>query len=212
MSSLMAAIQSGDLSTVQQLITEDPARLHAEENGVTPILMSVYYRQPAVTDFLLAHADHLSLFEAAAVGQTQTVAILLSQDSAQVNAYAGDGFTALGLAAYFGHEAVALLLLEHGADVNQAAHNAQKVAPLHSAVAGQHRAIVDLLLEHGADVQAAQEQGITALMAAAQHGDIPLVETLLVHGARIDARTTDRKTAADFAREAGHPEVVELLE
>ena len=48
---------------------------------------------------------------------------------------APDGFFALGLAAFFGHTETVTWLLDHGADVNQNASNAQRVTALHGAVA-----------------------------------------------------------------------------
>ena len=56
------------------------------------------------------------------------------------------------------------------------ANNPMQVTPLHSAAAARNLAIVRALLEHGAPVNARQQKGWTALHAAAQHGDKPMVE------------------------------------
>jgi ankyrin repeat protein len=68
-----------------------------------------------------------------------------------VAAASNDGITALMLAAHGGHEAVAQLLLQHGADV-AAASNAGGTALMLAAVGG-HVAVAQLLLQHGADVR-----------------------------------------------------------
>ena len=65
-----------------------------------------------------------------------------------------DGATALMLAALGGHEAVAQVLLQHGADVAAADNNGGTA--LMGAAQGGHEAMAQLLLQHGADVAAAR--------------------------------------------------------
>jgi ankyrin repeat protein len=68
---------------------------------------------------------------------------------ARTTAFSPDGYTALGLASFFGHlQAVNLLLGRR--QVNVASRNEMNVMPLHSAVAGRHLAVAKVLLEHGA--------------------------------------------------------------
>ena len=69
--------------------------------------------------------------------------------------------SALMCAAVGGHEAVAQLLLQHGADV-AAARNDGRTA-LMCAAEGGHEAVAQLLLQHRADVAAADNDGWTAL-------------------------------------------------
>ena len=76
----------------------------------------------------------------------------------------GDGNTALILAARCGHEAVAKLLLDHGADV-AAADNHGNTAWIFAVGRGKG-AVAKLLLVHGADVASAQNAGVTALIGA----------------------------------------------
>ncbi len=126
------------------------------------------------------------------------MAELLSLDPASVDGWSPDGFTALHLAAYFGHDAVAADLLRRGADVAAVARNVIRVQPLHSAAAGGHTALARLLLEHGADPNARQEGGFVPLHAAALAGNDELYELLVASGADQDAATDDGRTAADF--------------
>ena len=74
------------------------------------------------------------------------------------------GVTALMSAALGGHEAVAQLLLQHGADVMAAANDGSTA--LIFAAEGGHVAVAQLLLQHGADVRVALRDGRTALMIA----------------------------------------------
>ncbi len=126
----------------------------------------------------------LDVFDAAAVGRTHGLEALLDGEPGLATAWSADGFTALHLAAFFGQEDAAKILLERGAEPNVVARNATiVVTPLHSAAAGAHSAIVKLLLAAGADPNARQPGGFTALDAAQQNGDDESAEALLAAGA-----------------------------
>jgi ankyrin repeat protein len=209
---LFAAIKAGDQARVEGLLAADPALAAArDDRGMSAVLTAAYWQQPAIVAALLAYGPELSFYEAAAAGDPARVDAILRDDPAVLDAYASDGFTALGLACFFGHADAAALLLARGADPNRASDNDMRVAPLHSAAAGGHRPIVRMLLDRGADPLAAQEGGFTALHSAAQNGDAPLVELLLAHGAQPNALTDDGKTPRDLALEEGHDGVAELL-
>ena len=59
----------------------------------------------------------VGIFAAAAKGQTDELRSLLEKDPSLINAHSAEGFTPLGLAAFFGHPETVLALLEAGADV-----------------------------------------------------------------------------------------------
>lgn len=144
----------------------------------------------------------LDVFEAAALGDADRVAALVAADAALVRARTPDGFSALGLAAFFAQPASARVLIDAGAPVDEPSANGMRVTPLHSAAAARQLEIARWLVERGASVDARQHGGYTALHAAAQNGDLPLVELLLAHGADRTLRTDDNKSAADFATDA----------
>jgi ankyrin repeat protein len=211
-SELFTAIKGGDGARVEALLAQDPTLASArDESGLSAVLTAAYWQQPAIVAALLARGPRLTFYEAAAAGVTDRIEAALQDAPQLLDAYAPDGFTALGLASFFGHADAAALLLARGADPNRASDNQMRVAPLHSAAAGRHLAIAQALLDHGADVNAAQEGGFTPLHAAAQNGDVPLAELLLARGANPAAATSDDKTPRDFAREEGHAELAELL-
>jgi len=164
----------------------------------SPILALVY-RGDRDAALALAAGRTLDLFEAAALGDAERVRAILDADATAARTRAPDGFSALGLAAFFGQAACARLLIDAGAPVDEPAANAMRVTPLHSAAAAGHVEIARWLLERGASVDARQQGGYTALHAAAQNGDLPLVELLLAHGADRALRSDDGKSAADFA-------------
>src|SRR5205085_4730043 len=117
-----------------------------------------------------------------------------------INSYAPDGFFPLALAAFFGHTDIVKFLLAQGADVQQAATNAQRVNALHAASANRHLEISRMLIERGIDVNSKQEGGFSPLQEAAQNGQLELVELLLQHGADTHAKNDDGQTALHQAR------------
>jgi len=75
-----------------------------------------------------------------------------------------------------------------------------------------HGEIVNALLAAKADVNTATKSGWTALMAAAEHGDLSVVKALLERGVRINATTYNGLTALMKGAAHGHAEVVKLLQ
>lgn len=209
---LFSAIHANNLEGVQLLIQAEPELLTAiSPSGLSPVLFAAYYHRPDILRYLIGAGASLTLFEAAAAGQVSRVLELLEADPAQVNAFSPDGFSPLGLAAFFGHHELATELLSRGADIHAVSQNAMQVAPLHSAVAGNHRAMVEQFVLAGADVNAAQQDGFTPLMGAAQNGNAELVRFLLLHGANVASRSADGRAAWDLASEEKHEEVLKIL-
>jgi ankyrin repeat protein len=208
----ITAIKAGNLEQIGQMIEADRALVNATGEGVSAVLTAIYYGKPEIADYLIAQGARLNLFEAAAANQYERAKALLIENPDLANAYASDGFQPLGLAAFFGHTAIAHLLLEYGAALNSPSQNTQQVLPLHSSVAGQHLELSRLLLEHGADVNARQEGDFTPLQGAAQNGQREMVELLLAYGADKGALSRDGQSALDFARAGGYDAIIELLE
>jgi uncharacterized protein len=147
----------------------------------------------------LARDAGLTIFEAAALGRLDRVRELLNLEGGFVDLWSPDGFTALHLAAFFGHEDVAAELLRRGADVDAVSRNPNlSVQAIHSAAAGNHLGIVRLLLDHGADPNAVQEGGFRPIHAAAQNGNDELYALLVERGADEGAAADDGRTAAEF--------------
>jgi uncharacterized protein len=175
------------------------------------ILTALYDRNRDEAVRLADAAAGLSIWEAAALGREADLRRLLERDAALANAWAPDGHTPLGLAAFFAGTGTVRLLLEHGADVAAAARNGMQVQPLHAAIASGHADTSRLLLERGAAVNARQQAGYTPLMGAAAAGRRDLVDLLIGRGADPSLTSDDGKTAADLARERGHGELAGYL-
>ena len=206
------AVTQGDRPTIEEMLSSQPELVHSRSaNGVSAILLAVYYGMPDMAHFLIAHGANPDIFEASATGLTKRVQDLLEADPSLVNAVAADGYQPLGLASFFGHSEAARYLVEHGAQVNSASRNGQRVMPLHSAAAGQHLEIARLLLENGADPNAVQADDFTPLHAAADNGQVEMVKLLLSCGADPGLKMRGGQTAYDLASAKGHTEAASLL-
>ena len=209
--SFFDAIKRGDREAVERQLAADPSLIHARENGLSPILVAAYYGHPQIASFLADKTVALTIFEAATTGKINNVLRLLARDPQLVNAYAGDGFQALGLACFFGHLDVAEYLVKAGAPINSPSRNELSAAPIQSAAAAGHERIVDMLLKNGADPNVREQGGYTPLHAAAQNGDLAVIGTLIYGGADLEIKSHDGKTPLDLALEAGHMEAAKLL-
>lgn len=209
---LFQAIHANNLEGVRLLVTAEPRLLEAiSPTGLSPVLFATYYSRPEIMRLLIGAGAPMSVFEAAATGELAPLLAHLDSDPDLVDANSPDGFSPLGLAAFFGREEIAAELLARGADVNRPSTNAMRVQPLHSAAAGNHTALALRLLAVGAEVNAAQNGGFTPLMSAAQNGNAALVEALLAAGADRTATTEDGRDAEALAREEGHAAVLAIL-
>jgi ankyrin repeat protein len=211
----LEAVKKGDRATVDRMLDADPALAAArDENGTSAVLLAHYHGKADVAAALLARAPALDVFEAATAGDAERVAALVDADRSLANAVARDGYTPLGLAAFFKRGDVVKTLLERAADPSLPSRD-QGFTPLHSAVAndaaGSERDIVRLLLEAGADPNAKSHEGGTPLHSAAFTGDLDIAEMLLAYGA--DPSATDPKsfTPLDIARDRRNVEVAALL-
>src|SRR6266566_5283183 len=150
---------------------------------LSPIMDALYHGRADEAQRLVADAspDSLTIHEAAAAGVVPRLEQLLASDPATLNAWSPDGFQPL------------------------------QVAALHAALAGPDHEIARLLVAAGADVNSRQQGGGTPLHEAAQNGEVELVRLLLEHGADPKATDDQHRTAADFAREQSHTEVVDFL-
>jgi uncharacterized protein len=162
------------------------------------LLEALYRGDRDALDAALAEESDLTIFEAAAVGRLERVHELLLLEAGFVDLWSPDGFTALHLAAFFGHVEIAVELLRRGADVNAVARNQLAVQPINSAAAANHTEVVRVLLDHGADPNAREAAGFAPIHAAAHNGNDELYDLLVARGADQEAATDDGRTVADL--------------
>lgn len=209
---VFSLIEAGEVGALRALLADHPSAAEARRaDGMSALLWARYQDELDAVAALLEANPRLDVFEAAALGHPEVLRAELDRDPNLAVAYSPDGFTALGLASFFGNREGVELLLARGARVNDASQNRMRVAPLHSALAGTDPTIADLLLAAGADVNAVQADGYTPLHEAAQNGDRAMAERLVAAGADPQARLDDGSTPADSARRAGHAPLAEWL-
>ncbi|HEV8266242.1 MAG TPA: ankyrin repeat domain-containing protein, partial [Gemmatimonadales bacterium] len=197
-------IRAGNRGRLEALLGAHPGLVNVRnESGHSPVLIAQYHKKRDLVGVLLAAGPELDIFDAASVGRTDRVAELLDRDPSLLNAYSGDGFFPLGLAAFFGHPDTVRLLLGRGADVTQVARNPMRIQALHAAVAGRSFEVVRLVVEAGAPIDAKQQEGWTPLHAAVHQPNLEMTRYLLAHGADPKLQNDAGKSAIGLAADQG---------
>ncbi len=152
------------------------------------------------------------LFEAVRHGRIKTVQELLSQD-VNVNMRDEAGNTPLLLAAEDEHTEIAILLIEHQADVH--ASNLEGRTVWGCAAFTGNLTLMTHLVQHGIHpgISIKDDDGNewTALLLAAEDGELPTVRFLVEHGADVNAVIEHERTASISAASEGHLHVLDYL-
>lgn len=210
---LETAVKTGDLATIKSVLKTNPALADAQDQNSLPlVLTATYAHQPTAAQALVEAGAYLSIFSAAAAGNLERVKTLILDWSERLNLYGRDGFTPLQLACYFGHEDVALWLINQGADVRAVAQNNSQISAVHAAAACAAHTILEALLANGADINARQQNGYTVLHQAAHKNDRVMLELCLQYAADLTLTDDNGQTALDMARADGHKEAIARLE
>jgi ankyrin repeat protein len=210
---LLDAMRRRNARQVAELLAADPAlALARAAGGETLVLHACYLGAPELVPVLLAGRAP-DACEAAALGDVAALRTALEDDDDARVRRSSDGWTPLHLAAFFGRDEAAALLIDHGAPINGHATNATRNTPLHAALAGAVSAtLVRRLVMAGASVTARDAHGATPLHLAASRGAEPLCDLLLARGADPGARTAEGATPAQMATDRGFPALGERLE
>ncbi len=210
---LVAAVRANDAAKVRAVLGRNPFIARTKTSNGTVVLTAKYHGAEDALAALLEHTpeDRLNLYEASALGRAARLKTILGQSRAKVNEPNAEGFTPLGLAAFFGHVDAVRVLLDHGAAVNGRDRSRFANTALDAAVAANHADVVKALLAAGAEVNVRDSANYTPLHKAAQHGNLEIVRLLLEHKADVTAVRDGGATPLADALAKGHADVAALL-
>ncbi len=173
--------------------------------GNTPLLYAAWSGNAGMSGFLLAHGADANAQEsgpsvltwAVLAGRTEVVRLLLSS-GARVGTRDVEGRTLLHIAARYGYDGIAGLLLAADAEVD--AVDGSGHTPLDTAVLSAQSTVVPVLLHYGADPRRVRSQdGRGPLHEACIKGSAALIEMLVNAGADPAARDKSGQTPIDLA-------------
>ena len=208
-----ALADSDDADGLEKALKGAPETFRLRNEGGETLFLYCVFRGKARCAELLKRRGGQSLHEAALAGDAERVSTLAKAAPWSVDTLSPDGWTALHLAAFLGQGGALAALLDHGADARIFGRAFESNLPIHAAAAGRRidKTSYAKLVAATGNPDALQKQGYTALMIAAANGFADAVDVLLAAGADKAIKTPDGKTAADFAQERGHDELVMRL-
>jgi uncharacterized protein len=195
MSDPFVLISSNDLDGLRAELAHDPELAHARHSsGASLVAWAAYMGNVGAISAVRAHIGELDPHEAIILNDGERLEVALA-GGWDANALSADGFTPLGLAAFFDNAEAFELLLPLTRDVNEAAKNPQRVAAIHAATAKRNSQMVEKLLRAGANPNQVQAVGL-----------------LLLFGADPGQLSAKDRSAASYAREGGHEWLATRLE
>jgi len=215
---ILHAARNGDAERVKSLLLRNPRLRHGRDlMGNTALILAANNGHRELAALLREAGAPVDHHEAAATGDTDLVRSILDRKPELLDSFSTEGFTALALAAHFGHLDTMRLLLDRAADVNVVSRHPIGVTPLIAALFGRRIEAARILIERGADVTTRRggkgwpRAGWSPLHYAAAYGFVEIVALLLDRGASPDALDDSGASPLDVAREAGQEEALLLL-
>ena len=207
----MAIVADGiDASDLSIILGRGLSATAVDENGWTDLHWAAALNLPELAEELLDMgadgAARLKSDEQAVIGRLEQSLT----DLGLFSSFRRKGYTPLHVAAFNNARDVAVVLIEHGADID--AKSEQGWTALHGAAWRNTHGIAVDLLERGADVHAKARNGWTALHRAAESNAHEVAAELIEHGADIHAKAGNAWTSLHVAARANAHEVaLELL-
>lgn len=205
------SVKSGFRNVVEFLINRHAKVNASGEEGKTSLHHAAQHAHQRVAQLLIAQGANLNPKESAgdtplhcAAGSesaTEDMIKLLVSEGADVNAKNKQGHTPTDLAAKHPRTGIAGLLVEKGGVVS-ATYSAARIGSVSQ---------LKRLLTQGADIDAKDEEGWTALNAAAYEGYTNIVKLLISEGAKVRLPTAMKWTPLHSAAWSGHKDIAEAL-
>ncbi|KAL3104516.1 hypothetical protein niasHT_028939 [Heterodera trifolii] len=212
-------------------------RLNNLNMNVTPLWTAANLGNLELCRALIAHGANLELgtdsgestLLCACFKASFEIVTLFVENGANVNLADSDGMTPLIATCYFtGKIDIALLLLSHGAIVEQTDLMGMRFALLEAARAcylevcrllveewaadvNQQTIDVTFLIEHGADLDHTDMEGYNSLMCAVKNRKTKMARHLVAIGANTNQIGIDGKSAHDLAEESGIAEMIDIF-
>src|SRR2546422_6216884 len=117
---IIEAVKRNDAAKVKELLASDPNLILTKTPDGSLLLTAVFHGARDVMRAILPRFPQLSIHEAASVGDAQRLQRILEEDPALVNAPHPQGFSPLGLAAFFGHKSAVQVLVARGSELEAA--------------------------------------------------------------------------------------------
>jgi ankyrin repeat protein len=179
------------------------------------LILSFLKRQTRIFKFLIGLSVLLSLVSCVPIhksvqnGDLEAVRNAIG-NGADLNRADVKGNTPLFYAVKEGQFAIADVLIENGANVNNHGINSMSLL-IDAIIASQNSKIVKLLIRNNVYLNTKSKFGSTALHLAAIHGNLPIIELLINHGADLNTKNKFGRTALHLAAKHGYPSIGELM-
>ena len=214
---LLQAAAAGQVDVVQRLLAQEVDVMIVDEGGRSALYEAVAYNQPVVVECLLRDKEKgkellrrkefrwgdTPLHKAASMGHAAVMEQLLTC-SPDIEDQQNQGRTALCVAAQWGHEEAAQVLLDHGAQV--LTQNEGKGTPLHIAARHNSVEVLGRLLkadDAGKCLEHKNQWGDTPLWLALHHSNRGCAQILIQKGASLHVANNDRMNLLHVAVENG---------
>lgn len=194
------AIRREDVKTVKKILD---GGMHPDSRQDAsyphPLSFAAYKGNPEIAKLLIDHGADVNLCSEVSANGRRARFWPLNMALDNVTATPGSG-----------KEAVAILLIQNGANVNQPddPYGGNEIA-LHNAVCNER--LIRLLVSRGGNINAQDRRGETPLHTAIRLGYKDAVPVLLGLGADPNIKTKKGETALDYALRFNRAEIVEKI-